>query len=55
MPADATTLNFGFLLNGAGQLQATQFKLDVVGADVPVTGTIGTPVLPNQPRSMTPS
>lgn len=55
VPADATTLNFGFLLNGAGQLQATQFKLDVVGADVPVTGTTGTPVLPAQPRSMTPS
>lgn len=55
VPADATTLSFGFLLNGAGQLQATQFKLDVVGAEVPLTGGSNAPVLPSQPRSMTPS
>lgn len=55
VPADATTLSFGFLLNGAGQLQATQFKLDVVGAEVTPTGGSNAPVLPSQPRSMTPS
>jgi len=54
VPADATTVSFGFLLHGAGQLQATQFKLDVVGNEVAVTGSTDTPVLPRQPRDMTP-
>lgn len=54
VPADATAVSFGFLLNGAGQLQATQFKLDVVGNEVAVTGNTATPVLPRQPRGMTP-
>lgn len=54
IPADATTLSFGFLLHGAGQLQATQFKLEVVANNVAVTGEGGTPVLPRQPRAMTP-
>ncbi len=54
VPQDATTLSFGFLLNGAGQLQATQFKLEVVANHVAVTGERGAPVLPRQPRDLTP-
>ncbi|MGM9482457.1 hypothetical protein ACS5PN_14800 [Roseateles sp. NT4] len=55
IPADATALSFGFLLNGAGQLQATQFAIDVVASDVPTTGQSGAPVLPRQPSNLTPS
>lgn len=54
IPADATALSFGFLLNGAGELQATQFRLEVVGNNVAVTGDSGMPALPRQPRDMTP-
>jgi hypothetical protein len=54
IPADATALSFGFLLNGAGQLQATAFQLEVVGNGVAVTGESGAPVLPRQPRALTP-
>lgn len=54
VPADATALSFGFLLNGGGQLQATKFQLEVVGNHVAVTGESGAPVLPRQPRALTP-
>lgn len=54
IPADASALSFGFLLNGAGQLQATKFQLEVVGNGVAVTGDSGAPVLPRQPRELTP-
>jgi hypothetical protein len=54
VPADATALSFGFLLNGPGQLQATHFALDVVARDVPTTGGTGLPVLPRQPSHLTP-
>ncbi|MBV8035633.1 hypothetical protein [Roseateles sp.] len=54
IPADATTLSFGFLLHGAGQLQATQFKLEAVGNDVAATGGVDAPVLPRQPKDLTP-
>lgn len=53
IPADATALSFGFLLTGAGQLQATDFKLDVVPDAVPTTGQ-GARVLPSQPSHLTP-
>lgn len=54
VPADATMVSFGFLLNGPGQLQATQFKLDVVDASVAVTGSPAAPVLPRHPQALTP-
>jgi hypothetical protein len=54
IPADATALSFGFLLNGAGQLQATQFRLEVVSNAVVPTGGTGAPVLPRQPSHLTP-
>ena len=54
IPADATAISFGFLLNGAGQLQATQFKLEVVGNGVAVTGDSSASVLPRQPPDLTP-
>lgn len=54
VPADATALSFGFLLNGPGQLQATHFQLDIVAQDVATTGGPGAPVLPRQPSHLTP-
>lgn len=54
IPADATALSFGFLLNGAGQLQATQFRLEVVPQDVATTGKGAMSVLPRQPSNLTP-
>ncbi|MCE4558104.1 hypothetical protein [Pelomonas cellulosilytica] len=54
IPADATTLSFGFLLTGGGQLQATAFNLEVVPAGTPVTGQGPIQVLPTRPNSMTP-
>lgn len=53
IPADATALSFGFLLTGAGQLQATDFKLEVVSNAVPTTGK-GALALPRQPNHLTP-
>jgi hypothetical protein len=54
IPADATALSFGFLLTGAGQLQATDFRLEVVPSTVPTTGA-GARTLPRQPSNLTPS
>ena len=54
IPADATALSFGFLLTGAGQLQATDFRLEVVTNTVPTTGA-GARALPRQPSNLTPS
>lgn len=54
VPVDATALSFGFLLAGAGQLQATQFKLEIVSDAVPVTRSGGMPTLPHRPVNLTP-
>lgn len=54
IPADATTLSFGFLLEGTGQLRATQFQLDVVPASTPTTGQGPIQVLPRQAGNLTP-
>lgn len=54
IPGGATTLSFGFLLNGPGQLQATAFRLEVVDQTVATTGENGAPVLLRQPRDLTP-
>ena len=54
IPAGTTALSFGFLLNGGGQLQATQFRLEVVDQSVAVTGENGAPVLPREPQGLTP-
>ena len=55
IPADTTTLSFGFLLEGAGQMQATQFQLEVVPASTPTTGPAAIVALPRQPSNLTPS
>lgn len=54
VPADATTLSFGFLLEGEGRLQATQFQLDVVPGSTPITGPGAIEALPRQPSNLTP-
>jgi len=38
VPASATQISFGILLNGAGKVSLSNTKLEVVGSDVPVTG-----------------
>jgi len=37
LPAEVDTLNFGFLMAGAGRMRATEFRLDVVPDSVPDT------------------
>lgn len=54
IPADATTLSFGFLLEGKGRLQATQFQLEVVPTSTPTTGSGPIQVLPRQAANLTP-
>jgi hypothetical protein len=39
VPADATGISFGALLNGRGEIWLNDVKVDVVGQDVPTTGT----------------
>jgi WD40 repeat protein/predicted Ser/Thr protein kinase len=41
VPEDSLTLNFGFILNGSGQVWADDFRLEIVDADVPATGQSG--------------
>jgi len=38
VPAEATQISFGILLNGAGKVSLSNTKFEAVGADVPVTG-----------------
>jgi hypothetical protein len=38
VPADATGISFGALLNGRGEIWLNDVKVDVVGQDVPTTG-----------------
>jgi hypothetical protein len=45
----ATSVNFGILLNGPGEVRLEAVKLDEVGPDVPVTGA---PKLPRQPVNL---
>jgi hypothetical protein len=41
VPEDSLTLNFGFILNGSGQVWADDLRLEIVDADVPATGQSG--------------
>jgi hypothetical protein len=54
IPADATTLSFGFLLEGPGRLQATKFQLEVVSDTTATTGQGPLKALPRQAGSLTP-
>lgn len=51
VPATATDIAFGFLLSGKGQAWGDDFKLDIVGTDVPVTDMTH-PALPVEPVNM---
>lgn len=48
---DATGIFFGALLTGTGSLWLNSVKLEVVGSDIPTTGT-GTKKRPNEPRNL---
>lgn len=51
VPADATGVFFGVLLNGPGSVWMSDVKLDAVGLDVPTTGA---PFGSNEPRPNAP-
>ncbi|HMH67488.1 MAG TPA: hypothetical protein VK519_06170 [Pinirhizobacter sp.] len=51
VPAEAVDIAYGFLLDGKGSVFARDFRLEVVGNEVPVTGNIH-PVLPLAPVNM---
>jgi hypothetical protein len=51
VPSDALVIAIGFLLDGNGEVLADNFKFEIVGKDVPVTGKVRAP-LPNQPVNM---
>ncbi|OYX36720.1 MAG: hypothetical protein B7Y99_00150 [Caulobacterales bacterium 32-69-10] len=38
VPAEAINVAYGFFLQGQGKVSADEFRLDVVGRDVPITG-----------------
>jgi hypothetical protein len=51
VPSDALDIAFGFLLDGNGEALADNFKLEVVGQDVPVTAQ-SRPSFSKQPLNM---
>ncbi|WP_457332065.1 hypothetical protein [Rhizobacter sp. P5_C2] len=54
IPPGTETLSFGFLTEGAGQADATQFSLDPVGTDVPVTAMASAPLTRIEPQHLSP-
>jgi hypothetical protein len=51
VPADATSISFGILLDGPGEVWLNSVKLEVVGADTPTTAMRG-PSLPEAPVNL---
>jgi hypothetical protein len=51
VPKDATSISFGVLLTGGGEVWLNSTKFDVVGDDIPVTGW-GESLLPNAPVNL---
>lgn len=51
VPQDSTGISFGILLDGAGEVWLSSTKFDVVGADVPVTGS-GDRKIPDKPVNL---
>ncbi len=52
VPADATGISFGALLNGPGKIWLNDVKFDVVGQEVPLTGTFNNASLPATPQNL---
>jgi hypothetical protein len=52
VPADATGISFGALLNGSGKIWLNDVKFDVVGQDVLPTGTLKNASLPATPLNL---
>ena len=50
VPDNSKTITFGILLTGIGRARLDEFKFEIVGKDVPVTGTTK-PQLPKEPLS----
>jgi hypothetical protein len=51
VPKDATSISFGVLLTGGGEVWLNSAKFDIVGDDAPVTGWGESPV-PNAPVNL---
>jgi hypothetical protein len=52
VPADATGISFGALLNGRGEIWLNGVRFDVVGQDVHTTGTDSNGALPATPVNL---
>jgi hypothetical protein len=51
VPADATGISFGILLDGAGEVWLSSTKFEIVGLDVPTT-SLGEKKLPDNPVNL---
>jgi hypothetical protein len=51
VPADATGISFGMLLDGAGEVWLSSTKFEIVGLDVPTT-SLGEKKLPDNPVNL---
>jgi hypothetical protein len=52
VPQEATGIFFGVLLGGTGQVWISNAKFEVVGSDVPTTGSGATPSMPLEPANL---
>jgi hypothetical protein len=52
VPAGATSINFGILLSGVGEVWLNDLSLEVVGDEMPLTGTNSSATLPERPVNL---
>lgn len=52
VPTDATSIHFGILLSGAGEVWLNDLSLEVVDNDTPTTGTTQPTTLPDDPVNL---
>ena len=52
VPADATSLNFGILLTGSGEVWLNDLTLEIIGTDTPTTGATLHSTLPQNPINL---
>lgn len=52
IPADATSLNFGILLTGSGEVWLNDLSLEIIGTETPTTGVTLSTTLPQGPVNL---
>jgi beta-lactamase regulating signal transducer with metallopeptidase domain len=52
VPADATSISFGTLLTGSGEIWLSGLKFEVVGRDVPATAEVSVEQVPDAPVNL---